>query len=257
MSRATDWLYWLTARMGWPGLSGVILLLGAASIHQWVLPDMAVRTQALAVEVAALEAQRVRQIEEPRRVDALDRLPDPRAPSGLAAVEMVRRNDALVREAEEAMGREEYEAARLRLRAVLTQAPADARAAALLKQVNEKVGRPQGVQTRQLARDHRCTVTLEFRDAPIRSVFDALSRQSGINFVFDKDVRTDVKTTVYARNTSIADAIDMILATSQLARKVLNANTLLVYPNQPAKLREYEELVVRAFSSPTWRPRAR
>ncbi|MGQ9686813.1 MAG: secretin and TonB N-terminal domain-containing protein [Thiobacillaceae bacterium] len=172
---------------------------------------------------------------------------NPRAPAGLAAVEVARRNEALIHEAEEAMGREEYEVARLRLRAVLAQAPGDARAAALLKQVDEKVGRPQGVQIPQLARDHRRTVTLEFRDAPIRSVFDALSRQSGINFVFDKDVRTDVKTTVYARNTSIADAIDMILATSQLARKVLNANTLLIYPNQPAKLREYEELVVRAF----------
>lgn len=172
---------------------------------------------------------------------------NPRAPAGLAAVEVVRRNEALVREAEEAMGREEYEAARLRLRAVLTQAPGHARAAALLKQVDEKVGRPQGVQIPQLARDHRRSVTLEFRDAPIRSVFDALSRQSGINFVFDKDVRSDVKTTVFARNTAISDAIDMILATSHLAKKVLNANTLLVYPNLPAKLREYEELVVRAF----------
>ncbi len=170
-----------------------------------------------------------------------------RAPAGLAAVEMVRRNEALIGEAEAAMGREEYEAARLRLRAVLTQEPGHARAGALLKQVDEKAGRPQGVQIPQLAPGHRRTVTLEFRDAPIRSVFDALSRQSGINFVFDKDVRTDVKTTVFARNTAIADAIDMILATSQLNKKALNANTLLVFPNQPAKLREYEELVVRAF----------
>lgn len=172
---------------------------------------------------------------------------NPRAPAGLAAVEMVRRHDELIREAEEAMGRQEYEAARLRLRAVLAQEPGHARAAALLKQVDTKAGRPQGVQIPQLAPSHQRTITLEFRDAPLRSVFDALSRQSGINFVFDKDVRTDIKTTIFARNTSISDAIDMILATSQLTKKVLNANTLLIYPNQPAKLREYEELVVRAF----------
>ncbi len=170
-----------------------------------------------------------------------------RAPAGLAAVEMVRRNEALVREAEEAMSREDYEAARLRLRAVLTQEPTHARAAALLKQVDEKADRPQGVQIPQLAAGLRRAVTLEFRDAPLRSVFDALSRQSGINFVFDKDVRTDTKTTVFARNTALSDAIDMILATSQLNKKVLNPNTLLIYPNQPVKLREYEDLVVRAF----------
>jgi general secretion pathway protein D len=170
-----------------------------------------------------------------------------RAPAGLAAVEGVRRNEVLVREAEEAMAREDYEAARLRLRAVLTQEPGQARAAALLKQVDEKAGRPQGVQIPQLAAGLRRAVTLEFRDAPLRSVFDALSRQSGLNFVFDRDVRTDAKATVFARNTALSDAIDMILATSQLNKKVLNANTLLIYPNQPAKQREYEELVVRAF----------
>lgn len=172
---------------------------------------------------------------------------NPRAPAGLAAVEMVRRNEGLIREAEAALRRDDYEAARLRLRAVLAQAPDNARAAALLKQVDEKAGRPQGVQIPQLAPSHRRPVTLEFRDAPLRSVFDALSRQSGINFVFDKDVHIDTRITVFARNTAVADAIDMILATSQLNKKVLNPNTLLIFPNQPAKLREYEELVVRAF----------
>lgn len=172
---------------------------------------------------------------------------NPRAPAGLAAVETVRRNEGLMREAEAALTREDFEAARQRLRAVLAQTPDHAKAAALLKQVDERAGRPQGVQIPQLAPSHRRPVTLEFRDAPLRSVFDALSRQSGLNFVFDKDVRTDTRTTVFARNTAVADAIDMILATSQLNKKVLNANTLLIFPNQPAKLREYEELVVRAF----------
>ena len=196
---------------------------------------------------AALKAGRLEEAQARYR-DVLRLHPEnTRAPAGLAAVETVRRNEALIGEAEAALGREDYETARLRLRAVLMQEPGNARATALLKQADEKAGRPQGVQIPQLAASLRRSVTLEFRDAPIRSVFDALSRQSGINFVFDKDVRTDVKTTVFARNTAISDAIDMILATSQLAKKVLNANTLLVYPNQPAKLREYEELVVRAF----------
>lgn len=78
MSKATDWLAWLAARMGWPGLSGVVLLLGAAFVHQWVLPDMSARTAALAAEAVSLEALRARQTEAPQRVDTLDRLTDPR-----------------------------------------------------------------------------------------------------------------------------------------------------------------------------------
>lgn len=170
-----------------------------------------------------------------------------RAPAGLATVEVLRRNQGLIREAEELFKREDFEGARLKLRTVLAQEPDNLKAQALIRQVDEKAGRPQGVQIPQLAAGYRRPVSLEFRDAPLRVVFDALSRQSGINFVFDKDVRADQKTTVYARNTAISDAIDMLLATSQLAKKVLNSNTLLIYPNQPAKQKEYEELVVRGF----------
>lgn len=78
MSRATDWLAWLAARLGRPGLSGVALLLGAAAVQQWLLPDMTARTTALAAEAAALEALRARPTTEPQRVDVLDGLTDPR-----------------------------------------------------------------------------------------------------------------------------------------------------------------------------------
>lgn len=78
MSRTTDWLAWLAARLGWPGLTGLVLLLGAAVVHQWVLPVLSNRTTALATEAATLEARRARQTQEPQRVDALDRLTDPR-----------------------------------------------------------------------------------------------------------------------------------------------------------------------------------
>jgi hypothetical protein len=64
--------------MGWPGLGGVVLLLGATAVQQWVLPEMAARTTALAAEAATLEALRARQTAEPQRIDALDRLTDPR-----------------------------------------------------------------------------------------------------------------------------------------------------------------------------------
>ncbi|NWG87728.1 MAG: secretin and TonB N-terminal domain-containing protein [Hydrogenophilaceae bacterium] len=196
---------------------------------------------------AALKAGRLEEAQARYR-DVLKLHPEnARAPAGLASVEQVRRSEVLLREAQEAVKRDDIETARYKLRTVLAQAPDNEQALVLLKLVDEKAGKPEGGQFPRLSSAFRRPVTLEFRDAPIRAVFDALSRQSGINFVFDKDVRTDQKTTVLARNTAIADALDMLLATSQLAKKVLNDNTLLVYPNQPAKQKEYEELVVRAF----------
>jgi len=90
-------------------------------------------------------------------------------------------------------------------------------------------------------------VTLEFREAPLKSVFEVLSRTSGINIVFDRDVRTDLRATIYVRDTRIEDVLRFLLVTNQLQQKVMNANTILVYPNAPAKVRDYQELVVKNF----------
>jgi general secretion pathway protein D len=78
-------------------------------------------------------------------------------------------------------------------------------------------------------------------------VFDVLARAANLNFLFDKDVRTDQKTTIVVRDAQVDDVIRLILATNQLEQKVLNETTALVYPNTPQKLREYQDLVVRTF----------
>lgn len=170
-----------------------------------------------------------------------------RALSGLVGVETARRNRDLLKGAEEALKKGEAELARQKLRIVLAQTPGHGQAVELLKQVDARAGKPQAVTVAELEHKFRRAISLEFRDAPLRSVFDAVSRQSGLNFVFDKDVRTDSRATVYARDTAILDAVDMLLATSQLDRKVVSPNTLLIYPNQPAKQREYQDLVVKSF----------
>lgn len=90
-------------------------------------------------------------------------------------------------------------------------------------------------------------VTLEFRDAPLRSVFEALSRSANVNFVFDREVRSDIRVTVFLRNTTLDDAMRVILGTNQLDRKLLNADTVLVFPATTAKQREHQELITRAL----------
>jgi len=172
---------------------------------------------------------------------------NPRAAVGLANVEQSRRNQGLLRDAQAALSRDDLDLARSKLRSVLAQEPANSLARTLLAQVEEKAGRSQALELPQLAASFRKPVTLEFRDASLKQVFDALARQSGLNFVFDKDVRVDQKTTLFARHTAIADALDMLLTSNQLAKKTLNANTVLLYPNNPAKQRDYQDMIVRAF----------
>src|SRR5439155_18449515 len=49
------------------------------------------------------------------------------------------------------------------------------------------------------------------------------------------------------RNSTIEDVIRFVPVTNQLERKVLNENTVLIYPNTPAKAQSYRELTVKSF----------
>ncbi len=78
-------------------------------------------------------------------------------------------------------------------------------------------------------------------------VFEVLARQTGINFVLDKDVKSDSKTTIFVQDVPIEDAIDLVLDQNTLARQILSSNMVLIYPNTAAKQKDYEEQIVHTF----------
>ena len=116
-----------------------------------------------------------------------------------------------------------------------------------LKRRIEAEQRQGQIQASQLGLAETRPISIDFRDANLRTVLDAVTRNSGINFVFDKDVRSDVRVTVYLRSVRVEDAVELIASTNQLARKVIDSRTVLIYPNTPEKQREHQEQVVRVF----------
>lgn len=90
-------------------------------------------------------------------------------------------------------------------------------------------------------------VTIELRDANIKAVFEALSRATGINFILDKDIKPETKASIFVKKLPIEDAIEMILSSNGLQKKVLSENTVLVYPSNLQKLKDYQDLKIRSF----------
>jgi general secretion pathway protein D len=133
-----------------------------------------------------------------------------------------------------------------RLRPVLSENPNDPAALDLKQRVEQAMAQEQRPETK-LAESYRKPISLEFRDAPLRSVFNVIAQVSGLNFFFDNDVRQDARATVVAKSTSIEDAVNLLLTTNQLKQQVLNDNSILIYPNSPQKIRDYQTQVVRAF----------
>ncbi|OUL84197.1 secretion protein [Paraburkholderia hospita] len=167
-----------------------------------------------------------------------------RALSGIAALEGAARIDGLVERAE-MLAAKDSDSARGLIAKVLTEAPAHPRALALQRKLSADTGflRVEAA----LAIAYRKPVRIDFKDAPLKQVFEVISRSAGLNFLFDKDVKTDQRTSIYLRNSTIEAAVRYVLATNQLAQQVLDENTVLIYPNTPAKLKDYQELAVRTF----------
>ncbi|HSD54081.1 MAG TPA: secretin N-terminal domain-containing protein [Burkholderiales bacterium] len=168
------------------------------------------------------------------------------ARNGLDALVRDRRSIVLAAQAEEAFKAGRFAEAEAKAKAALADNPGNRAARTVLRQVADRQAQAQ-VAPPQLTAALGKPITLEFRDANIRSVFEAISRSLGINFVLDRDVRQDLRVTIFVRNTNLDDVLKILLVSNQLDRKVINENSLLIYPNTPAKQKDYQALAVRGF----------
>ncbi|HBA70952.1 MAG: type II secretion system protein [Geobacteraceae bacterium GWC2_55_20] len=89
-------------------------------------------------------------------------------------------------------------------------------------------------------------ITLKFKDAKMKDVFNILTQLSGINFIFDEGVK-DTPVSIYLENASFQQAFDLLTNMNKLDRKILNETTVLVYPRTPDKIKQYEDMVLRTF----------
>jgi general secretion pathway protein D len=198
---------------------------------------------------AAEEARRTGRLAEAeanwRRV--LRAEPDnPRAKAGLAELDPTRRRETRLAEAERMIKKGDIPAAELILRTILAEDPAHVGAKALLTQLQDRAAKSVS-QEPVLKTAFSKPITLDFRDTPLKTVLEVLSRTAGLNFVMDRDVRSDTKITIFVRDASVEEVLRLVMVTNQLQHRVIGENSVLIYPVSTIKLKEYQETVTRSF----------
>lgn len=168
-----------------------------------------------------------------------------RALDGLTELDSRVRRKALLDEAETQLARGQIDAASQKLARLQTEAPSDPRVQALIRALENK--RADESPDARLAQTYKKPITIEFKDVSLKQVFEVISHTSELNFLFDKDVKTDQHTSIFLKNSNIESAVRFLLLTNQLEQQVMDANTVLIYPNTPAKQKDYQELDVRTF----------
>lgn len=168
------------------------------------------------------------------------------AQGGIAAVQADRTHRAAVAEAERLLAAGDLDNADRVAREVLARDSRQRGAEAVVRGVTERRRLLQDKEPQLRAAMAR-RLSLELRDVPLATIFEILSKHGGLNFVLDKDIKGDQRTSIFVRDTSLYDILGVLLQTNQMERKLLNDNTLILYPNTQAKQREYQELVMRSF----------
>ncbi|HEX8979156.1 MAG TPA: secretin N-terminal domain-containing protein [Parasulfuritortus sp.] len=165
---------------------------------------------------------------------------------GLELVAANRKHNAAMDKADALLKAGDVHGAQALVKTVLMEDSKNSRALDLRKRIDDLSMKALEAEP-QLSEKFNKPVSLQFRDANLKMVFEALSRTSGINILLDKDVRPDLKTSIFVQNTSVEDTINLILMQNQLAKKIISDNTVFVYPDTPAKRNEYQELKIRSF----------
>jgi general secretion pathway protein D len=171
------------------------------------------------------------------------------ARKGLELAKTEELNQEEIRMARDLIGHHDLKEAQTQLAHVLSTDPGNLEAKQMLDLLLA-----QTAQTAQAApakpklrlKDDRLA-SLDFRETPLNMVFQALSRTSGLNFVLDKDVKGDAKTSIFVKDLSVEAALDLVLAQHTLEKKIMSDNTIFIYPETTEKRRRFEEQMVKSF----------
>jgi general secretion pathway protein D len=167
-----------------------------------------------------------------------------RAKAGLNQLAVAHSHAGMLVNAQVAFDSQDIEAAQTTLRAILAEDANHTGARSLFERIEKQRIEKKAVSPK-IKSAFKQLITLELKNVPIKTLFSLIGKTANLNFTFDAELRDDQQTSLYVRNTSIDEAIEVILTTNQLRRKVLNDNTLLIYPINRSQ--EYEEQFVRSF----------
>ncbi|GLS03757.1 hypothetical protein GCM10007860_09020 [Chitiniphilus shinanonensis] len=168
-----------------------------------------------------------------------------RAREALAQLDGAVKRDSMLRFAKENKDIRPDETLQV-VKQILVDDPRNVQAQRIKEDIESRNAREANLKP-ALAQALKSPISLQFRDQPLMSVFDIIARIGKVNFIFDRDVPPNLRTTIFARDTTVEDVINLLLATNQLDKKILNDNTIMIYPKRPDKDRDYKDLVMRTF----------
>ncbi|MEE8111372.1 MAG: secretin N-terminal domain-containing protein [Acidobacteriota bacterium] len=115
-----------------------------------------------------------------------------------------------------------------------------------LDSLKDKVRR-EGMEIPKLHPGSNIPIVLKFKEEPIGKIYDALSKASGINFLFDERIDLAKKITIDVSDIIFEKALEILMLQNKHFFTVWDENTLIIADDSRQKRQEYEDLVIQTF----------
>ncbi|HEX4945474.1 MAG TPA: secretin N-terminal domain-containing protein [Blastocatellia bacterium] len=99
----------------------------------------------------------------------------------------------------------------------------------------------------QRGRAKDLAAVINYREQPLKQVIMNISKQLGLNVIFDETFRDEPKYSLELQNTTLARALDFIFIQKKLTFEQLDRRTILVYFDNPTNRQRFERLLVKTF----------
>jgi general secretion pathway protein D len=90
-------------------------------------------------------------------------------------------------------------------------------------------------------------IVLRFKDETIRKIYDALSKASGINFIYDERLDLNKKISIDLADVTFERALDTLMTMNKHFYKIWDENTIIIADDNQQKHKELDDLVIQTF----------
>ncbi len=116
-----------------------------------------------------------------------------------------------------------------------------------MERLKKKAKAAPGREAPRLNPSSNIPIVLRFKDEMTRKIYDALSKASGINFIYDDRLQLDKKISIDLADVTFERALDTLMTMNKHFFKIWDENTILIADDNQQKHKEYDDLVIQTF----------
>ena len=116
-----------------------------------------------------------------------------------------------------------------------------------LEKAKKRAKASPGREAPRLSASANIPIVLRFKDENVKKIYDALSKATGVNFVYDERLPLDKKVSVDIADVTFEQAMDQLMTMNKHFYKILDDTSIFIAEDTPQKHKELDDLVIQTF----------